>query len=158
MQPIAQSGLALATLVATLATSIAVAGCGSASSEHAPTSTPAFATTPYTHQQQLVAQGAHLVITDGCTACHLNGANPKLAPSFAKLAGHRVTLKDGRRAVVDEQFLREALEHPASTEIEGYDPAPMIAALRRLHLNARPGEVDALVAFMEQIGPETATE
>jgi hypothetical protein len=103
----------------------------------------------------LVEQGAHLVITDGCSACHLDSADPKQAPSFTSLAGHRVTLLDGRHALVDGHFLREALVDPTSTEIAGYDPTQMIAAVRRLHLEEKPAQVSALVAFMEQIGPET---
>jgi hypothetical protein len=103
----------------------------------------------------LVEQGAHLVIADGCSACHLNSTDPRQAPSFTSLAGHRVTLLDGRHALVDGRFLHEALVDPTNTEIEGYDQTQMIAAVRRLHLNAKPAQVSALVAFMEQIGPET---
>jgi cytochrome c oxidase subunit II len=135
----------------------ALSGCGSSSTTQTTTgsSTPAFAVAPYTPQQQRVQQGAKLVVSDGCSACHLNGANPRLAPAFTRLAGHHVRLKDGRTALVDEGFLREALLDPARTEVAGYDPAPMIAALRRLHLQSRPAEVAALVAFIEQVGPET---
>jgi hypothetical protein len=141
----------------------ALAGCGSqgsSSPSQSPTtsssSTPAYAAEPYTPQQQRVEQGAHLVVADGCAACHLEGSHPRLAPSFtSSLAGHRVTLTDGRRALVDERFLREALLHPGRTEVRGYDPAPMLAAVSRLHFASHPSQVAALVAFMEQIGPET---
>jgi hypothetical protein len=143
----------------------ALAGCGSqgsSSSSRSPTTpspTPAYAAEPYTPQQQRVAQGAHLIVADGCSACHLDGGNPRLArlaPSFtSSLAGHRVTLTDGKRALVDERFLREALLHPSRTEVRGYDPAPMLAAVSRLHFASHPSQVAALVAFMEQIGPET---
>ncbi|HTW11935.1 MAG TPA: c-type cytochrome [Solirubrobacteraceae bacterium] len=152
---------AFAPLPATalLAALTILSGCGSGASTtsgSATTSTaPAYALAPYTHQQNLVAQGAHLFISDGCSACHLNGADARQAPSFTNLAGHRVALADGGYAVANGRFLHEALLHPASTEIAGYDPAPMIAAVRRLHLDVKPGQVDALVAFMEQIGPET---
>ncbi len=134
----------------------ALAGCGSSSPKQAsPTeSTPAFATAPYTPQQERVAAGAKLVVADGCSACHLNGSDPKLAPNFTSLAGHRVKLTDGRTALVDERFLRKALLDPRSEELAGYAPAPMIAALRRLHLAQRPSDVAALVAFIEQVGPE----
>jgi hypothetical protein len=109
---------------------------------------------PFTHQQQLVEQGAHLVVAYGCAACHLAKANHDIGPSFSNFAGHEVTLADGRRVPVDEHFLREGLLHPEKDTIAGYDPAPMIAALRRLHLKSQPQQVAALTAFIEQIGPE----
>jgi hypothetical protein len=94
-------------------------------------------------------------VADGCSACHLNGTNQKLAPSFTSLAGHKVKLRDGRTALVDEQFLRKGLIDPGSEELAGYPAAPMLAALRRLRLAQRPSDVAALVAFIEQVGPET---
>lgn len=137
----------------------ALSGCGAQGSSTQPgattSSVPTFAAEPYTPQQQRVEKGAHLVVTDGCSACHLNASNPHLAPSFTSLAGHRVTLLDGRHTLVDEQFLRDSLLHPGANEIKDYDPEPMLAALRRLHLDRHPEQVAALVAFMEQIGPET---
>jgi hypothetical protein len=152
--------LALLPAAALLLATAVLSGCGSANSStttggYTTATAPAYAAAPYTHQQILVEQGAHLVISDGCSACHLNSAGPRQAPSFTSLAGHRVTLADGGHAVVDGRFLRAALVNPASTELEGYDPKEMIAAVRRLHLQAKPGQVNALVAFMEQIGPET---
>jgi cytochrome c oxidase subunit 2 len=116
---------------------------------------PRYVSEPFTHEQQLIEQGARLVIADGCSACHLNASKRSIAPSFASFAGHRVTLRDGRSVLVDEQFLREALLDPSRTLIRGYDPAPMLAALARLHLSSEPQQVAALAAFIEQIGPES---
>ncbi|HTR72991.1 MAG TPA: hypothetical protein VMG80_05290 [Solirubrobacteraceae bacterium] len=134
-----------------------LAGCGSFSPR--PTSstesTPGFASAPYTPQQEKVAAGAKLVVTDGCSACHLNGSNPKLAPNFTSLAGHRVKLRDGGTALVNERFLHRGLTDPGSEELSGYSAAPMLAALARLHLAQHPSDVAALVAFIEQVGPET---
>jgi hypothetical protein len=154
MRTVTSTGAILACLALT-----ALCGCGaqgSSTQQSATTSSaPAYAAEPYTPQQQRVEQGAHLVITDGCSACHLHAANPSLAPSFTSLAGHRVTLTDGRHVLVDEHFLRDSLLHPSSTQVKGYAAAPMLTALRRLHLANHPSQVAALVAFMEQIGPET---
>jgi cytochrome c oxidase subunit 2 len=101
----------------------------------------------------LVEEGARLVVSDGCSACHLNG-HPGTAPSFASFAGQQVTLADGRRVLVEERFLREALSDPRKTPIKGYALAPMLAAVTRLHLSGQPKQVAALAAFIEQIGPE----
>jgi cytochrome c2 len=150
--------------VAVLASVIALvsvpmlAGCGSSgSSDGARSSTanaPAYITAPFTHEEQLVEQGARLAVADGCTACHLVGKSQSVGPDFAGFAGHDVTLAEGRRVLVDEDFLREGLLHPEKAELKGYAAAPMLAAVRRLHLSGDPGALAALAAFIEQIGPE----
>jgi hypothetical protein len=138
---------------------LVLAGCGTngtssrASSSHTSTE-PAYVKEPFTHQQLLVEQGARLAVSYGCASCHLGAAGRGIAPSFASFAGHRVTLADGHRVLVDEHFLRAGLLDPGKAEIKGYDPAPMLAAVRRLHLAGHPGQVAALTAFIEQIGPE----
>jgi hypothetical protein len=147
-------------LGATIATTIllSLTGCGTSretDSQGSPTSTePSYVSEPFTHQQQLIEQGARFVVTDGCSACHLTSAGRRIAPSFANLAGHRITLTDGRRVLVDEHFLREALRNPGHTQVKGYDPALMRRAITHLRLASHPQQVAALAAFIEQIGPE----
>jgi Cytochrome c len=137
------------------------AGCGLArgsarTAAGASTEAPAYATAPFTRQERLVERGARLYVSKGCSACHAIGAgHGGLGPSFAVLAGNHVTLADGRRVLVDERFLHVALTDPARVEVRGYAPAPMLAAVRRLGLARDPAAVDALAAFVEQIGPET---
>lgn len=137
---------------------ICLAGCGEggkASSQGSPTSTiPAYASEPFTAQQQRIEQGARLVVADGCSVCHLNATARNLAPSFASFAGHPVTLTDGRRVIVNERFVIEALLHPGKTQIRGYDAASMLSATRHLDLPEHPQQVAALASFIEQIGPE----
>jgi hypothetical protein len=135
-----------------------LAGCG-ASGTSSPrlssqTSVPSYVTEPFTPEQQMIEKGARLVVADGCSSCHLTLSKPSIAPSFSSFAGHRVTLSNGRTVLVDEHFLREGLLHPRNFLLKGYDPAPMLAALDRLHLNRRPQQVAALAAFIEQVGPE----
>jgi hypothetical protein len=136
---------------------LALAGCASASSSHGAqqSAVPGYVTEPFSHQQQLIAQGARLVVTDGCAACHLIGSTVGNAPSFSHFAGHQVTLTDGHSVLVDEQFVRASLLDPRTHELEGYRPAPMLAALERLHLRSQPQQVAALAAFIEQVGPDS---
>jgi hypothetical protein len=143
-------------IVATLACSLCGCGAGAAPSATGTRSdpVPAYVTEPFTHEQRLVEQGAPLIVADGCAACHLLASTRKLAPSFSSFAGHRVRLADGRSVLVDERFVREGLLHPRANELAGYDPAPMLAALSRLHLDRQPRQVQALAAFIEQVGPE----
>jgi hypothetical protein len=135
---------------------LVLTGCGASAprASSGAASVPSYVTEPFTHQQQLVEQGARLIIVDGCSACHLALGKPGVGPSFATFAGHRVTLANGRSVVVDEHFLRDGLTHPERALLKGYDPAPMIAAVARLGLATKPQQVAALAAFIEQIGPE----
>jgi Cytochrome c len=147
----------VAALLASV-TVVLMSGCGASRTQNAqapPTSTEAeSAAEPFTAHQQLIAQGARLIVADGCAACHLMRTGQGNGPSLASFAGHDLTLASGHRVLVDERFLREALRNPRKDPITGYDPAPMIAAVERLHLSSRPQEISALAAFIEQIGPE----
>lgn len=133
---------------------LAAGGCGhGAPSTAQPTSAvPAYVEAPFTREQQLVDTGARLIIADRCSACHLTSTGRGIAPSFESLAGHRVTLTDGLSVTVDERQIAQALRAPSSVAIKGYDATLMVRALRRVHLSA--GDVAALAAFIEQIGPE----
>ncbi|MGH2831804.1 MAG: hypothetical protein ACRDK2_03435 [Solirubrobacteraceae bacterium] len=110
---------------------------------------------PFTHEQRLIEQGARLVVTDGCSACHFAPRSRDVGPNFASFAGHRVRLADGKEMLVEEWFLRRGLLAPGKFDLKGYPSAPMLEAMRRLHLNRHPSQVAALVAFIEQVGPET---
>jgi hypothetical protein len=137
---------------------LALCSCGAAgtaSGGQPPTaSVPTYVVEPFSHEQQLVEQGARLVVSDGCAACHLSAQGKAIAPSFASFAGRRVALADGRTALVEERFLREGLLDPRRIVIRGYAAAPMLAAVQRLHLDSHPRQVAALAAFIEQVGPE----
>ncbi len=143
------------TLLA-LAVMLSLAGCGGNATDHSSSNStvPGYVSEPFSHQQQLIEQGARLVVADGCAACHLEATTTKVAPSFASFAGHRMTLTNGRSVVVNERFVTQALLHPGKTSIRGYDAASMLAATRRLDLPKHPEQVAALAAFIEQIGPE----
>jgi cytochrome c551/c552 len=147
---------AFAALAASAALLCGCGGSGESAAHGAGTeSVPAYVTEPFSRQEQLVAQGAHLAVADGCTACHLSGAGKGVGPSFSSFAGHTVKLVDGRSAVVDESYVRTGLADPRAAEIKGYNPAPMLAALARAHLSAHPTQIAALAAFIEQVGPES---
>jgi hypothetical protein len=133
----------------------ATAGSGASSSGSRASTVPSYVTEPFSHQQQLIEQGAHLVIADGCAACHLSAKGKAIAPSFASFAGHHIRLADGRTVLVDERFLREGLLYPSRDAIKGYAAAPMLAAVKRAHLSTQPNQIAALAAFIEEVGPES---
>ncbi len=145
--------------MAALLAAWALAGCGAGSANRTAKggeSAPAYVTEPPTRQQELVREGAQIAVADGCTACHLMSHEKGLGPSFTSLAGHRVTLSSGRTVLVDEKFVTEVLTDPGVAPLRGYDPhlmAPVLARLR-VNLRAHPHQVQALAAFIEEIGPE----
>jgi hypothetical protein len=149
-------GIKNTALAAALA--LVLAGCATSGKSNTPStsgaSVPSYVAEPFTPEQHLVERGARLVVADGCSACHLTLSKPRIAPDFSSFAGHRVALRDGRTVLVDEHFLHEGLLHPRNYILKGYNPQPMLAALRRLHLNGRPQQIAALAAFIEQVGPE----
>ncbi len=135
-----------------------LAGCGSSPRIGSPSSgsasVPSYVHEPFSAKQQLIATGARLIVADGCSACHLNGSSSRLGPSFESFAGHEATLADGRRVLVDEAFLRAALRDPAAHSLRGYGPTAMLRALAPLQLGRHPHDVQALAAFIEEVGPE----
>jgi len=139
---------------------LAVAGCGRSASTGttgvSEQETPGALTGPPTPTEQLVAKGARYAITDGCSICHLSGSRPHSGPSFYGFAGRYVRLTDGRRVLVDERFVTDALEHPGRYSLRGYPPRLMWTVLARLHVDLQhsPGQIAALAAFIEQVGPE----
>jgi hypothetical protein len=150
-------GPCMAALLAS-ATVAALSGCGSSTPQNAQARLRSpeteSAAEPFTPHQRLIAQGAPLIVSDGCAACHLMRTGRDIGPSLASFAGHDVTLASGHRVLVDERFLREALRNPRKDPIRGYDPTLMVRAVERLHLSRRPQQIAALAAFIEQIGPE----
>jgi hypothetical protein len=149
-------GIKNAALAAVLA--VVLAGCGKSGASNprsvSSASVPSYVIEPFTPEQHLIEKGAHLVVADGCSACHLTLSKPMIAPDFSSFAGHHVTLSDGRHVLVDEHFLHEGLLHPRKYILKGYNPQPMLVALRRLKLNSQPQQIVALAAFIEQVGPE----
>jgi mono/diheme cytochrome c family protein len=145
-------------LAAAAALSLGGCGGGARSDGQSPaaraSTAPAYAAAPYTPQQLRVERGAHLFVVDGCSACHAIGGRAGIGPSFAQFAGDHVTLADGRRGLVNERFLREALLNPRAVALAGYPLEPMLAGVRRLHFREHRADAAALAAFIEQIGPE----
>jgi cytochrome c551/c552 len=137
---------------------LALTGCGGGSKAVSSTgeAVPAYVTDPPTHQQQLVREGARIAVVDGCTVCHLMSGKRALGPSFTSLAGHHVSLADGRTVLVDERFVTEVLSNPRTSPMRGWGPSVMARALARLHVDlpAHPHQVQALAAFIEEVGPE----
>ncbi len=140
-------------LAVLLACSLLAAGCAQ-SKDITGQSKPSGGAVELTPLQQRIERGGRLFSAEGCAACHQIGGSQIAGPNFERFAGHRVKLANGGRALVDEAFLKRVLSDPSAPQLAGWDAAPMRAALVAHHLPSSPQNVEALAAFIEQIGPE----
>ncbi len=64
-----------------------------------------------------------------CMSCHSITAEADLAPSFKGIYGRTEKMADGSVVTVDDAYLREAIVHPATKIVDGYDdlmPVPVL--------------------------------
>ncbi len=69
-----------------------------------------------------VAAGKTLFETQGCAACHMQGA-AQLGPALHGLYGTMQELTDGSRVLVDNAYLRSSILEPQAQVAKGYAPA-----------------------------------
>ncbi len=97
----------------------------------------------------MVAQGAQLFRSHGCSGCH--GSNASVhAPDLKGLYGLPVHLADGRTVVADERYLRDCILLPRSQVVAGY-PAVMPSFTGQLSEE----DLLALIAYIKSLsGPD----
>jgi cytochrome c oxidase subunit 2 len=67
------------------------------------------------------AAGERLFQSQGCVACHAEGARIP-APVLTNVFGNPVRLQGGATVVADEAYLRESIVNPQAKIVEGYQP------------------------------------
>jgi cytochrome c oxidase subunit 2 len=67
------------------------------------------------------AAGEKLFQSQGCVACHAEGA-PIPAPVLTNVFNHAVTLEGGTTVMADEAYLRESIVNPQAKIVAGYKP------------------------------------
>ncbi len=72
-----------------------------------------------------------------------------VGPTLKGVVGREVALRDGTTTSADDAYLSESLTDPDARIVEGYQPGVMSAAVKGFGLAGKPGDVDALVAFMK---------
>ena len=97
----------------------------------------------------LVAQGKTLYGSDGCSACHSLAGSAGVGPSLKGLAGRSVSLDNGQTVTADDVYLEESISDPDSKIVKGYRAGVMPAAISSFDLTGKPGDVEALVAFIK---------
>jgi cytochrome c oxidase subunit 2 len=67
-------------------------------------------------------QAAQLAEVRGCQACHTLDGSAGIGPTWLGSWGATRVLKDGSRVIVDENYLRLAMQNPQAQVVEGYEP------------------------------------
>jgi mono/diheme cytochrome c family protein len=104
---------------------------------------------PVTVTPALVARGTTLYTADGCAACHSLKGAAGAGPPLNGLAGSSVTLADGRTVTADDAYLERSITAPDAEIRKGYHAGVMPAAVAPYHLDSKPDDVRALVAFLK---------
>lgn len=68
----------------------------------------------------LAAEGATLVRTEGCTACHGERGQGGVGPAWVGLHGSEVELDDGSVVMADDAYLARAITDPGAEQVAGY--------------------------------------
>ncbi|MEX1280747.1 MAG: cytochrome c [Acidimicrobiia bacterium] len=68
----------------------------------------------------LAAEGATLVRTEGCAACHGERGQGGVGPAWVGLHGSEVELADGSVVVADDEYLTRAITDPGAEQVAGY--------------------------------------
>jgi cytochrome c oxidase subunit 2 len=67
------------------------------------------------------AAGEKLFQSQGCVACHVEGARIP-APLLTNVFGKPVTLQSGATVIADEAYLRESIVNPQAKIVAGFQP------------------------------------
>lgn len=73
--------------------------------------------------KSMAEKGADLFKAKGCFACHSTDGSPKVGPTIKGIFGHEVELQDGKKVMVDENYIRESLMEPNAKIVKGFAPA-----------------------------------
>jgi len=90
----------------------------------------------------------------GCGQCHQDRLKVDV-PKLAGLYGHRVSLRDGRTVLADENYIRRAILDPNAEVPTGYN-APSVMPSYKGQVN--PDEMVELIETIKAMKPNAATE
>lgn len=91
-------------------------------------------------------RGKKVFAEKGCTACHSTTGAVLVGPPVNGVFGHDVELKDGSKAHVDENYLRESIMNPQAKLVKGFQPL-----MPTYKGTLTDDEVNALVAYIKSL-------
>ena len=84
----------------------------------------------------------------GCAACHTTDGRAGVGPSLFDAVGSTIELSTGATVVVDADFIRESIRHPAAKIHKGYTPV-----MPDFGPQIKDREIDGLIEFLKSISP-----
>jgi cytochrome c oxidase subunit 2 len=97
----------------------------------------------------LALEGRKVFLKYRCASCHSQEGNPHArAPLLEGLFGRPVYLRDGRRVVADEEYIRESILDPGAKVVAGYEKI-----MPTFKGQISEEEVIAVIAWLRSLGP-----
>ena len=93
-----------------------------------------------------VEAGKKLYETRGCMQCHSIDGKKLIGPTFLNLFGDEVTLRDKKKVVADENYIRESILEPMAKVVGGFDP---VMPTYKGQLSEE--EISAITAFLKSL-------
>lgn len=91
-------------------------------------------------------RGEKLYKEKGCNACHSVDGSTLVGPSLKGIFGHEVELEGGKKAAVDENYIRESLTDPNAKLVKGFQP--MMPTFKG---TLNDDEISSLVAYIKSL-------
>ena len=82
----------------------------------------------------------------GCNACHTTDGAARVGPSFKGSFGSEITLADGSKLTIDENYIRESLMSPQAKGRPGFPPS-----MPSFEGQLKEKEVEGIIAFIKSL-------
>jgi cytochrome c oxidase subunit 2 len=102
-------------------------------------------------EQSMTARGQFLFQNFSCNTCHRPDGQGR-GPALEGIVGKAISLQNGQKVVVDDNYLRESILSPASKVLAGYQPImPTFQGLVNEEALAQ------LLAYIKSLAPQVAS-
>ncbi len=91
-----------------------------------------------------VGRGREIVDANRCSSCHSPTGSAGVGPTWKGIYGTEVELEDGRKVVVDDDYLRRAINDPQADRVAGFTTQMPAFKLS-------PDDVDAVIAYIRTL-------
>jgi cytochrome c oxidase subunit 2 len=95
----------------------------------------------------LALEGRKVFLKYRCLSCHSADENAR-GPVLEQLYRRKVTLRDGRKVVADDDYIRESIYHPGAKIVAGYEDI-----MPTFRGQVSEEEIVKLIAFFKALGP-----
>jgi cytochrome c oxidase subunit II len=92
------------------------------------------------------AAGEMLIRKRGCLQCHTLDGSALVGPTLKNVFGHEVAMRDGKRVVADEDYIRQSVLEPMANVVAGFEPVMPTYAGKLKDL-----EISAIIAYLKTL-------